>query len=194
MIQFFESCWTWFTENRDSIVAFVTSSDFLATLLTVFTVIKSIKSTNKNTLSINSIKDAFKVNENIAEDVSKGNENSSLALSEIKHCENKIAVVEDELREFDTSITSKIDAVMEVMSIVYSTIKDDAIRNSVNSVLITAKHASDASKAKLEEEVDELKAKIEELTKVTTATVTETIDEIKSKIIPTKSNVTNTRY
>lgn len=197
MIEFFESCWAWFVENRDNIVAFFTSSDFLATVVAIFTIVRSSKSTKKNTLSMDNVTAALTANNSIADDVAATKNSGELALTELKYCENKIDIVEDKLREFDIAITSKVDAMMEVMSIVYSTIKDDAIRNSVSSVLVTAKHATDASKAQLEAEVDELKAKIEELTKTTTATVNETIDEIKSKITSSKTDKktnVNTRY
>ena len=86
---------------------------------------------------------------------------------------------------------------MEVMGIVYSTIKDDAIRNSVSSVLVTAKHASDITKAELEKQVDELKAEIADMMATANAKISQTVDKVTTAVTgsTSKTNQQNvTRY
>jgi chemotaxis regulatin CheY-phosphate phosphatase CheZ len=88
----------------------------------------------------------------------------------------------------------------EVMSIVYSTIKDDALRTSVHSILVDAKHIGTSDKAALKEEIDALRTKLEstikDIEEATTKTLNNVNDTIpvKTKKEKSKKDVTGMRY
>jgi hypothetical protein len=58
-------------------------------------------------------------------------------------------------------------------------IKDDNIRNTVNSILINAKYAESTSRAKLQQEVEELKQKVAEKMNEVSEQVDKTVDVVK---------------
>ena len=175
MNEFFNSCWTWYVENRDNVIAFFTSTNFVAIAGAIFAVVKDVKSRNRNTASNNNIADALMATKNLESDVSSIKERDETLEKTLVSFEDKVETIETKLKDFENSVLGKVDAMMEVMSIVYSTIKDDAIRNSVSSVLVTAKHSSDATKAELEKQVDELKAEIAEMMSTANAKISETV-------------------
>lgn len=181
MIAFFESCWKWFIDNRDNVIAFFTSTSFLATVTLILTFVKQLKSTNKNTLTLSGVEKAIRSCNNISNNVNNIESEVSKLLANVQSCEAEIV----KSKEDNVLLNKKIDSIMEVMSIVYSTIKDDAIRNSVSSILITAKHEGDATKAQLEEQIETLKAEIEQLMNNANTVVSETVDKVKTAVIGT---------
>lgn len=189
MMQFLNSIWEWILINKDNIMTFLTSTDFVATITTFVALFKSMKTTRNNTLSIDSIKGTMKENHVIKEDVETVRntvtnilDNVNSTINSVKESMERVSNVEAAVKMFAEESTAKLNAMLEVQSIVYSTIKDDAIRNSVNSILISAKHSDNASKIKLQEELDairaELKAKNDELD----ATVTKMMDKVATEV------------
>lgn len=197
MNEFFNSCWIWYTENRDNIIAFFTSTTFLGIVGAIFTIIKDVKSRNKNTNSIDNIAKALTSTTSIESNVSSIKELNEKLEENINGFQDKVTAVETKIADFEASVLCKVDAMMEVMSIVYSTIKDDTIRNSVSSVLVTAKHASNVTKAELEKQVDELKAEIADMMAMANAKISQTVDKVTTAVTgsTSKENQQNvTRY
>ena len=194
MIEFFESCWNWIMEHRADITTFFSSSTFVMVVTSIFALVKTIGSNNKNTLSISALKETISNNNHLADVVQEIKDSNDKSLAEVEKCEESLSKVEEKIKEFEDSTLRKVDAMMEVMSIVYSTIKDDTIRNSVSSVLISAKHAGETSKAKLESEIEELKKRLEEATANANAIVSDTVDKIKTVVVGTSDSTNISRY
>ena len=187
MISWFDSIWNWFCDNRESIVTFVTSSDFALGIATMFTLVKTILSTNKNTSSLDLTTKAVKENTVIKDnvlDINNKTNNMSVNINEIN---SKIAKIEESNKQFNEEVLFKINSVLDVQSIVYSTIKDDDLRNSVNHILINAKHSDSISKAKLHEEIKNLKVAVEQKNK----DLDEAVNEIVNKVSNDVDNVNN---
>ena len=104
MIEFFKSIGTWVVENKDSIVAVLMSSQFIAFVTMLFNLIKSKKGTIKNTEvskkliskldelnekleEFNEIKstisDLIQITNNIETELTKSNSNTELIVSKI---------------------------------------------------------------------------------------------------------------
>ena len=85
---------------------------------------------------------------------------------------------------------------LEVQSIVYSTIKDEKVRSTVNNLLVNAKYAETATRAELQKQVEELKAKVAEQVDQLNKTV-ETVSDSVVKIVKGDTEHTDetvTRY
>lgn len=201
MIEFLNSIWQWILENKDNILAFITSSDFVATMTMFAALVKSIDSTKKNTLSITSIKDTIKLQQGINDDVTNVKDVVMVVQSEVNGVKNaivdtidKVAHLENTVKQLDDELLTKVNAMLEVQNIVYSTIKDDTIRNTVNTILIAAKHSDAKSKAKLQDELDalreELNAKNAELDAVVTKMVEKIVTDVPVEGITTVEDTT----
>jgi gas vesicle protein len=112
---------------------------------------------------------------NVQTEVSNLKNDITDAVDKVTHLENTVKQLDDEL-------LIKMNAMLEVQNIVYSTIKDDNIRNSVNSILIAAKHSDAKSKAKLQEELDALREELKEKNAELDAAVSKMVDKITTDV------------
>lgn len=199
MIEWLDSIWEWILVNKDNLLAFITSTDFVTTMATAVALFKSMKATSLNTLSINSVNNTMKKQQVIESDVVdtksmvSGVSNEVACIKqEVNNCIERVNKVEQLVIEQDEEIITKLNAMLEVQGIVYATIKDDAIRNSVNSVVIAAKHCDASSKVKLQEELEslraELKAKNEELDAAVNKVVEKVIADVPVTTEPVKKS------
>ena len=194
MIDLFNSCGEWIMTNIQLITGVITSTNFVALCVTIITLIKQIKTNNKNTKSLNN------VNESLT-DTTSVKENVDIIKNVAEHIESDVQTVTEfdnylgrDFKNFTETINSKIDAMLEVQTIVYSTIKDDTIRRTVNSILTDAKHCEANAKAKLQEEIEELKAKLSENTNKITEEITDAIDKVQDVINPHTDKTLARRY
>lgn len=207
MIEWLDSIWEWILENRDDIMAFFTSTDFVATVTSFVALIRTIKTTKANTLSVNSVNNTMKQNQIIQGDVENVKEvvaNTQAQVIEVTNsvndCIHRVDSLLEIVKQYDDELLVKLNAMLEVQTIVYATVKDDNIRNAVNSILVAAKHSDNASKIKLQEELDalrlELKAKNDELAEAVSKMVEKVaVDVTATTPVPVgKSKKTITRY
>ena len=182
MIEFYNSIAAWFSANVQTITAFLTSSTFFSIVVAVVTFIKKSKSTENNTLSIKSLTEALGNVTNNREDISQILTALTDAAGKVQSIIQNVSDMQSKLTDFQTSTNYKINAMLEVQNIVYSTIKDESIRNAVNSILITAKHEDAMTKSALEAEIAELKASIAEKLIAVDKEVNTTVNKVSNMI------------
>ena len=182
MIEFYNSIAAWFSANVQTITAFLTSSTFISIVVAVVTFIKKSKSTENNTLSIKSLTEALGNVTNNREDVSQILTALTDAAGKVQSIIQNVSDMQSKLTDFQTSTNYKINAMLEVQNIVYSTIKDESIRNAVNSILVTAKHEDAMTKSALEAEIAELKASIAEKLTAVDKEVNTTVNKVSNMI------------
>lgn len=186
MTEWFNNIWEWILVNKDNILAWITSTDFVATITTAVALFKTIRTTKANTLSIKDVNTTFKKQQEMSTDL----ESMKADINEIKlqvtqmaksvdTCMEKIVHTENTVRQLDDELLAKANAMLEVQSIVYSTIKDDNIRAGVNSILVAAKHSDAKSKAKLQSELDALRDEL----KAKNAELAETVSKMVEKVV-----------
>lgn len=195
MIEFFKMCWQWILDNKDNITAFFTSTTFIAVMTAILTIIRDTRTKKKNTLSLDKLSTTIASNNEVSGDVKNIKETSGECLNELHKQEEEVTALRNKVSEMENSLVYKLDAMMEVMSIVYSTIKDDTIRNSVNSVLINAKHAGDVSKAQLEQQIELLKKELQASAQSVNEKVLNTVEKLKTAVVGTNTEDNNiSRY
>lgn len=133
MVEFFGNIGHWFMENYKPVVMWLTSTQWGAILgygayrvYKWFRTRKEMKLADKlenSVKSINSVSD--KVN------------NTDTIVSTMQA---QIDEMRTRLTEYENIATQKINAILEVQSIVYATVKDDSVRSTVSAVLTNAKH------------------------------------------------------
>jgi predicted metal-dependent hydrolase len=182
MIEFFNNVWGWVVLNEDAILAFLTSSTFIATVTAIITIVKSIKVNSKNTVSVDSIKETISTNNSIGSEVSESKlliENQKAEIEEIKKQNLELA---GELHKFEDNVVSKLNSMLDLYSVVYSTLKDETIREAANSILMKAKYNTDLSKEQLNKDIEELKDKLSEKMFDIQNAVSETVDSVKDTV------------
>lgn len=166
-MEFFSNIWKWFSENGQKILAFLTSAEVTGIVLMFVNIIRSHKAIKLNTSSSNSLKVALDDNNTMRKEVDEVKA-KQLVL------ENKVdkLIEEQENANFNLTLTiKKINTMLDVQSIVYSTIKDDTIRESVNNLLLNAKYNDSEVKSNIQNQLNDLKTKIKNMS--------EGIEEIK---------------
>ena len=187
MIEFFQNIGQWIMIHKDEIVVFLTSSQFIALAANIASWVKTNKKTKENTTSTNALTAALGKNETL-----------NTRSEEIKNDTTEIIALQKTLSDFcsamDNKITGtlgslgkKLNAMLEVQSIVYSTIKDEKIRSTVNSILTNAKYTETATRAELQRQVEELRAMVASKTSELNAVVNKTVQDVVAVVAGDKS-------
>ncbi len=195
MTEFFQNIYAWLAANSNKIVAFLTSANFLAMLTLVVNTVRTIKTnkgvaitstdlktelaeSSKNRTVIASIK-------GVSETIKDVTEATKTAIDETK------ALLDKEL----LTVTNKVNAMLEVQSLVYSTIRDDSLRQTVSNLLNTARYSDANTKEQLQSEIDSLKKALNDKMEEVNQTMSDAIDKVQTVVsTPVEQNNTPTRY
>lgn len=175
MMEFLKNCYVWVAENYNKIMMVLSSTQFASLVAGLVLLWKTILSTKANTDSSKLLNDTVSKNNRMSDNViSIKEENKSLK----KQNEELKATVDGFEKKFDTFVESvekkldneqstlvkKLNSIIDVQSIVYATIRDDNVRNTINSILVNAKfdETADETKQKLMDEIKMLQAALAE--------------------------------
>lgn len=189
MVEFFQNIWNWFVLNKDEIVLFFTSSNFVAFITTIVMLVKQLKSNKRNNETNKGLKTSLDNAVSIAADVVSIRDNSSATNDQLVTVQNDLESFKKETYDALDVIVQKMNAVLEVQSIVYSTIKDETIRKNVSGILMDAKYTETATRASLEAEVESLRKKVNEKIEVIKDVVEDTAVKVKKVTANNKSSV-----
>lgn len=166
-MEFFQNIWNWLTEHGKEILTFLTSAEVTGIILMVINLFRSHKAIKLNTSSSNSLKVALDDNNLMRKDVNEVKEKQLLLEAKV----DKLIELEQD-NQFNTMLVmKKVNTMLDVQSVVYSTIKDDTIRESVNNLLLNAKYNDSEVKSNIQNQLNDLKTKIKNMS--------EGIEEIK---------------
>lgn len=178
MMEFFHNIWLGILENKDEIIMFLTSSSFISFVVAIIGIWKTNKSTKANTKSTDALNGALITNEKNCQD-------SELAASNTEEIKTFLSKMNEFLVGLEAKVdakleahTNKMNAMIEVQSIVYSTIKDEKVRNTVNNLLVNAKYSETATRAELKRQIEELKNQVAEKS----AQLTEFVNNATTKV------------
>ena len=214
MMEFLRSCYQWIAENYEKIMMVLQSTQFASLVAGAVFLWKTIVSTKQNTASSEKLDETVSKNNKMSENVIHIKDENEKLKAQNEELKSTIQNFETKFDEFvdkmnsrleseQAVLTKKLNAVIDVQSIVYSTIRDDNTRTAINSILTNAKfdETADETRQKLMQEVEGLKAKLaEEMEKVKTMTEEasiklEEIIEPKAEQTETDSVLSNfTRY
>ena len=162
MVEFIKNIGLWFVEHKDEILLFFTSGNFMAFITAIVMFVRQMKF-NKSTNSVsenlsNSLIENAKMIDQVTRTHNCCKDNEAKLDKFIETTNTQL----NELNEQVVAINEKVQAIVEVQSLVYSTIKDESIRSNVQGILTNAKYIEQTAKAKLQEEISTLKTRVEE--------------------------------
>ncbi|MBR2385234.1 MAG: hypothetical protein IKA99_06495 [Clostridia bacterium] len=175
--------------NKDEIVLFFTSSNFVAFMTTIVMLVKQLKSNKANNETNKGLKSSLDNAVSIASDVVSIRDNSAATNDQLLTVQTDFEEFKKETYDALDVIVQKMNAVLEVQSLVYSTIKDETIRKNVNGILMDAKYAETATRASLEAEVEILRKKVNEKIEVIKDVVEDTAVKVRKVTNNNKSSI-----
>ena len=153
MIEWFQSIGNWFVTNKDAIVTILSTVATSGVGVNLWQFFKNRKIVTENTKNASELVAALKENELLKPAVAKVEEMLSTVKEKQVALEKKVI---DSINGIDTLVT-KVNAILDVQSLVYQTIKDESTRIAVNNILTNAKYAVTEQRAQLIKELNALK-------------------------------------
>lgn len=194
MTEFFQNIYAWLAANSNKIVAFLTSANFLAMLTLVVNTVRTIKTNKGVAITSTDLKNELTESsknrsviasiKGISETIKDVTEATKTAIDETK------ALLDKEL----LTVTNKVNAMLEVQSLVYSTIRDDSLRQTVSNLLNTARYSDANTKEQLQSEIDSLKKALNEKMEEVNQTMSDAIDKVQTVVATPVEQNTPTRY
>ena len=177
-----DNCWLWFLDNKDTILAWFMSGQAASVITTIVMLIKNAKQIKGNTESTKTLNTTLENTNVMKDDVDTLKEKVSVLTDENTKLSESVVELETKLSRSNKLIASKLDAIIEVQSIVYSTIRDDCVRQTVNTILNNARYSDTNFKEQLESEISGLKAEFETKMADISKGMTEAIDKVSNSV------------
>jgi septal ring factor EnvC (AmiA/AmiB activator) len=191
MIEFVKSfaisIWQWFVNNKDAIVAFFISGQAVSFVAAIVMLIKNLKGTKANTASAKVLTESLNSNNEMKESVTKLGENFESLKLENDTLRNELKETEDKLLKVNNETINKLNSIIEVQSIVYSTIRDDNVRQTVNTILNNARYSEENFKESLEKQIEEFRNTYNSELQKVNELMTKSIDEVKNNLNAAKN-------
>lgn len=194
MTEFFQNIYAWLAANSNKIVAFLTSANFLAMLTLVVNTIRTIKTNKGVAITSTDLKNELSESsknrgviasiKGVSDTIKDVTEATKTAIDETK------ALLDKEL----LTVTNKVNAMLEVQSLVYSTIRDDSLRQTVSNLLNTARYSDANTKEQLQSEIDSLKKALNDKMEEVNKTMSDAIDKVQTVVSTPVEQNTPTRY
>ena len=166
----------WITEHLGGITAAISGITATSVVANIWSFIKSKKTTIENSMLMKDLKASLLENENVKKAVDSVTDLSTKLKEKIDIVEKR---ANDILNQSDIVVT-KVNAMLDVQSLVYQTIKDEKTRVAVNNILTNAKYAVTEQRAKLLEELNNLKDEITKQNEANKSRVEETVNKAVS--------------
>ena len=194
MTAFFQNIYFWVCANGNKIIGVLTSTTFIGMLTMLFNMIRTIKTnksvnltgtelkaelveSSKNRTVINTIKE-------VSDRIKEVSESTKNALDETAEAlDRQVSIV-----------MNKVNAMLEVQSLVYSTIRDDSLRQTVSNLLNTARYSDTNTKEQLQSEIDSLKKALNDKMVEVNQTMSDAIDKVQTVVATPVEQSTPTRY
>lgn len=189
MVEFFQNIWNWFIANKDEIVLFFTSSNFIAFVTAIVMLVKQLKCSKQNNVTNESLKSSLDNATSVANKVVSIHDSTVETTEHLSTVQTNLKELEKETCDALDVIVQKLNAVLEVQSLVYSTVKDETIKKCINNILMDAKYVETATRATLEQELEVLKQKLSENIETIKDVVEDTSTKVKKVASNNKSSV-----
>ena len=151
-----ENIGKWFVENKETILAVLTAIQSSGLIGFIAWAVKSTKQVKLNTKTTETLNKSITCVDSLNGEVTEMKDVNKTLIEKCDYLENQMNDLENSM---DILIT-KIDAIIEVQSVVYTTIKDDKTRATVNNLLTNAKYAVTEQRKKLIDELESLRQQI----------------------------------
>lgn len=187
-----ENIGKWFTDNQETILAVLTAIQSSGLVGFIAWAIKSTKQVKLNTKTTEALNNSISCVDGLNGEVVGLKDVNKVLIEKCEYLENQM----NDLQNSMDILLTKIDAIIEVQSVVYTTIKDDKTRATVNNLLTNAKYAVTEQRKKLIDELEALREQIKTQADAQKQLVEHAVNKAQSivKVEDTKPEEVVTRY
>lgn len=151
-----ENIGKWFVENKETILAVLTAIQSSGLIGFIAWAVKSTKQVKLNTKTTETLNKSITCVDSLNGEVTEMKDVNKALIEKCDYLENQM----NDLQNSMDILLTKVDAMIEVQSVVYTTIKDDKTRATVNNLLTNAKYAVTEQRKKLIDELEALRQQI----------------------------------
>ena len=151
-----ENIGKWFVENKETILAVLTAIQSSGLIGFIAWAVKSTKQVKLNTKTTETLNKSITCVDGLNGEVAEMKDVNKILIEKCDYLENQM----NDLQNSMDILLTKVDAMIEVQSVVYTTIKDDKTRATVNNLLTNAKYAVTEQRKKLIDELEALRQQI----------------------------------
>lgn len=151
-----ENIGKWFVENKETILAVLTAIQSSGLIGFIAWAVKSTKQVKLNTKTTETLNKSITCVDGLNGEVAEIKDVNKALIEKCEYLENQM----NDLQNSMDILLTKVDAIIEVQSVVYTTIKDDKTRATVNNLLTNAKYAVTEQRKKLIDELEALRQQI----------------------------------
>ena len=151
-----ENIGKWFVENKETILAVLTAIQSSGLIGFIAWAVKSTKQVKLNTKTTETLNKSITCVDGLNSEVTEMKDVNKTLIEKCEYLENQM----NDLQNSMDILLTKVDAMIEVQSVVYTTIKDDKTRATVNNLLTNAKYAVTEQRKKLIDELESLRQQI----------------------------------
>ena len=151
-----ENIGKWFIDNQETILAVLTAIQSSGLIGFIAWAVKSTKQVKLNTKTTEVLNNSITCVDSLNGEVVGLKDVNKELIEKCEYLENQM----NDLQNSMDILLTKVDAMIEVQSVVYTTIKDDKTRATVNNLLTNAKYAVTEQRKKLIEELEALREQI----------------------------------
>ena len=151
-----ENIGKWFVENKETILAVLTAIQSSGLIGFIAWAVKSTKQVKLNTKTTETLNNSITCVDGLNGEVAEMKDVNKTLIEKCEYLENQM----NDLQNSMDILLTKVDAMIEVQSVVYTTIKDDKTRATVNNLLTNAKYAVTEQRKKLIDELEALRQQI----------------------------------
>ena len=151
-----ENIGKWFVENKETILAVLTAIQSSGLVGFIAWAVKSTKQVKLNTKTTETLNKSITCVDGLNGEVIEMKGVNKTLIEKCEYLENQM----NDLQNSMDILLTKVDAMIEVQSVVYTTIKDDKTRATVNNLLTNAKYAVTEQRKKLIDELEALRQQI----------------------------------
>lgn len=151
-----ENIGKWFVENKETILAVLTAIQSSGLIGFIAWAVKSTKQVKLNTKTTETLNKSITCVDGLNCEVAEMKDVNKALIEKCDYLENQM----NDLQNSMDILITKVDAMIEVQSVVYTTIKDDKTRATVNNLLTNAKYAVTEQRKKLIDELEALRQQI----------------------------------
>lgn len=151
-----ENIGKWFVENKETILAVLTAIQSSGLIGFIAWAVKSTKQVKLNTKTTETLNKSITCVDGLNGEVAEMKDVNKTLIEKCDYLENQM----NDLQNSIDILITKVDAIIEVQSVVYTTIKDDKTRATVNNLLTNAKYAVTEQRKKLIDELESLRQQI----------------------------------
>lgn len=151
-----ENIGKWFVENKETILAVLTAIQSSGLIGFIAWAVKSTKQVKLNTKTTETLNKSITCVDGLNGEVIEMKGVNKTLIEKCEYLENQM----NDLQNSMDILLTKVDAIIEVQSVVYTTIKDDKTRATVNNLLTNAKYAVTEQRKKLIDELESLRQQI----------------------------------